>query len=152
MVRPGVRILPMGERALLVEAGTLDDVLALHRGLAASLPRGVVELVPAARTVLVVIDPRTLPPSAARAWIERTAAGAGEADAEAGPLVELDIVYDGPDLAGTAELLGLAVVATVPKSLPTATGFEADPSPAFPSARTGTVCVGRRPEDVSERT
>src|SRR5690606_27888410 len=99
-------ILPMGERALLVELGTLDEVLALHRRLEASTPAGVAELVPAARTVLVVVDPKTLPLSAARAWIERATGAAGTRDAE-GPLVEMEITYDGPDLTSTAELFGI---------------------------------------------
>ena len=99
-------ILPMGERALLVELGTLDEVLALHRRLEASTPAGVAELVPAARTVLVVVDPKTLPLSAARAWIERATGAAGRRDAE-GPLVEMEITYDGPDLTSTAELFGI---------------------------------------------
>ena len=62
-------ILPMGERALLVEMPGLDEVLALRRRLEASAPAGVTELVPAARTVLAVVDPATLPLSAARAWV-----------------------------------------------------------------------------------
>src|SRR5690606_11743579 len=99
----------MGERALLAEVPTLDAVLSLHRRLAASSPPGVVELVPAARTVLVSVDPQTLPVATARAWIERTAASPDEGDRDAGaaPPAELDIVYDGPDLVETATLLGL---------------------------------------------
>ena len=99
-------ILPMGERALLVEVGALDEVLALHRRLEASMPAGVTELVPAARTVLVVVDPAILPTAAARAWIER-ATGAGEGRDAAGQLVELELTYDGADLSATAELLGI---------------------------------------------
>ena len=100
----------MGERALLAEVDGLDEVLRLHRRLEASRPPGVVDLVPAARTVLVLLDPDTLSPAAARAWIER----APEADdppptAGAQEEVVLDIVYDGPDLTDVAELLGMSV-------------------------------------------
>ena len=51
------RILPFGDRGLLAEVASLDEAVALHAALAASRPRGVVGLVPAARTVLVEIDP-----------------------------------------------------------------------------------------------
>jgi len=101
-----VRILPFGDRAVLVEAGSLDDVLALHARLAATTPDGVIDLVPAARTVLVHVDPRRLSLAAARAWIAR--AGDGPAPGRApGPAVELPIVYDGPDLVELATLLGI---------------------------------------------
>ncbi|MFH8252185.1 5-oxoprolinase/urea amidolyase family protein [Microbacterium sp. B2969] len=105
-----VRLLPMGERAVVAEVVSLDEVLALHAALTASRPTGVVDLVPAARTLLVHVDPRQTALAAARAWIERTARGV---DAAARPgsqtHVELDAVYDGPDLAETAALLGLGV-------------------------------------------
>ncbi len=101
------RALPMGERAFLVEVDGLDEVLAVQAALAASRPEGVTDLVPAARTVLVRVDPRLLPVAAARAWALRAAADAQPGDAAAGPLVSLDITYDGADLADTARLLGV---------------------------------------------
>jgi KipI family sensor histidine kinase inhibitor len=103
----------MGDAALLAEVDSLDAVLALHAALSASPPDGVVELVPAARTVLVRVDPALLPLAAARTWIERAAT---EADPEvvADPVsVELDVVYDGADLDDAAELLGLSREALV---------------------------------------
>ena len=45
------RILPLGDHALLVELDDLDAVLGLFRGLDATRPEGVVDLVPAARTI-----------------------------------------------------------------------------------------------------
>jgi len=99
----------MGERAFLLEVPSLEDALALHAALAASRPEGVVDLVPAARTVLVRVDPRALPVAAARSWALDAAAQAHRGAAPSGPLVELDIVYDGADLAGTARLLGVDV-------------------------------------------
>lgn len=110
-----VTILPMGERALLVEVATLEEVLALRDGLERSRPPGVRDLVPAARTVLVEIDTRALPLVAARAWIEsvaQTTPAARDASTSAAPVV-LDIRYDGPDLAETAELLGLSAAELV---------------------------------------
>lgn len=100
---------PFGDRAVLVEAASLGDALALRAALAADRPAGVVELVPAARTVLVVVDPARMPTAAAATWV----AGVDPVldAAAAGPLVEVPIVYDGPDLADTAALLGVSVEA-----------------------------------------
>lgn len=101
------RILPMGERALLLEVASLDDALAAHARLEASRPDGVIDLVPAARTVLVRLEPSLLPLSAARTWIARSATDAASVPVAAGEVVELDVEYDGPDLAETAALLGM---------------------------------------------
>lgn len=102
-----VRLLPFGDRAVLAETGSIGEVLALHAALAASRPDGVVDLVPAARTVLVRVDPRVLPIVAARAWIERSAGGARSGAAAPAAVVELPIRYDGDDLAEVAAHLGI---------------------------------------------
>ncbi|MGV9194665.1 5-oxoprolinase/urea amidolyase family protein [Microbacterium sp. MC2] len=102
------RILPFGDRALLLEVDALDAVLDLHGRLAASMPEGVVDLVPAARTVLVHVDPVALPLVAARAWVDAGVAAprppSGGAQAA---VVDLPVVYDGADLAETAALVGV---------------------------------------------
>jgi KipI family sensor histidine kinase inhibitor len=100
------RILPSGDRALLVEVGGLEEVLALYPALDRSRPAGVVDLVPAARTIGVTLDPRLLPLAAAAAWLERTPADPVPRDDA--PPVELTVRYDGPDLAEVAGLLGLS--------------------------------------------
>lgn len=112
----------MGAKAVLVEVESLDEVLALRAALAASAPPGVVDLVPAARTVLVSVDASLLTLAAARAWVSSAAStlpqGRNAMDAApatdptparsaAAHRVELDLAYDGPDLADTAALLGL---------------------------------------------
>lgn len=102
------RVLPMGERAFLLEMRALADVLAARAALEASRPDGVIDLVPAARTVLVRLDPRVLSLSDARTWAEATALAARPDAREGGALVELDIAYDGADLTETAALLGLS--------------------------------------------
>jgi KipI family sensor histidine kinase inhibitor len=100
-----MRLLPSGSTALLVELDTLDDVLALYAALAAGPPAGVVDVVPAARTVLLVTDPaRTTLAAVAdavRSTVPRPGAGT------AGDAVELPVHYDGQDLDELAELLGL---------------------------------------------
>ncbi|NLP84410.1 5-oxoprolinase/urea amidolyase family protein [Microbacterium sp. CFH 90308] len=99
---------PMGERALLLEVASLEEVLAVRAALEASRPDGVIDIVPAARTVLVRVDPRVLAVPAARSWATAAAAHAGPTAAADQPIVELDIVYDGADLAETAALLGVS--------------------------------------------
>ncbi len=104
-----LRVLGYGDRALLIEvdaagAGS-DAVLGMFRALDRTRPPGVVDLVPAARTIAVLLDPRVLPSAAARAWIERTAPEPPAAAAD--ELVELAVRYDGDDLAEVAALLGI---------------------------------------------
>ena len=89
---------PVGWGAALVELSSAGEVRAAYRRLA-GLP-GLVDLVPAARTLLVEADP--LPDLAA------LLADPGEEPAADGPLVELPVEYDGPDLADVAGLTGLA--------------------------------------------
>ena len=108
------RLLPSGERAVLVECDDLHEVLALHDALVADRRAGVVELVPAARTVLVAVDPDVLPLESAMTWIRRlplatvSAGGRGRDDA-----VTISVVYDGDDLAVTAQLLDVSIEALV---------------------------------------
>jgi KipI family sensor histidine kinase inhibitor len=105
-----VRILPMGEHGLLVEVRTVAEVHRLHAALAESAPSGPVDLVPAARTILVRLGAGKLSLHAAREWIADTAAQVQDAVAAPSPEppVVLDVVYDGPDLAETAALVGLS--------------------------------------------
>jgi KipI family sensor histidine kinase inhibitor len=100
-----MRVLPSGSTALLVELDTLEDVLALYAALADRTPDGVVDLVPAARTVLVVTDPATVQLPVVEAAIRRVTPRADRRDT--GELVEIPVVYDGEDLADVAALLSL---------------------------------------------
>jgi len=108
------RLLPSGDAALLVECDSLEEVLALHDALAADPRPGVVELVPAARTILVAVDPARLPLESAATWVRRIPAEAGSrlAGATADP-VAIPVVYDGEDLAATATLLAVSPEALV---------------------------------------
>lgn len=123
---PAVRLLPAGPSALLVETGALADVMALHDVLAASAPDGVVELVPAARTLLVAVDPGVLPLETAASWVRRAASGpataaatprAGRHDEE---VVVVEVDYRGDDLADTARLLGISPEHLVARHVATA--------------------------------
>ena len=98
-----MRVLPSGTTALLVEVDSLDDVLALHAALHEDLPRGVVDVVPAARTVLVVTDQAITALTEVEAAIRRLRP---RRDRRAGgDLVEIPVRYDGEDLADVGALL-----------------------------------------------
>jgi KipI family sensor histidine kinase inhibitor len=106
-------VLAYGDRALLVELGDTATVLAWTDALTRSPLPGVVDLVPAAETLLVVLGP-----DADAAVVRGRLAGlppAGPGDAGArtggeapGDTVEIRVRYDGPDLADVAALTGLS--------------------------------------------
>ena len=101
-----VRAMPAGTSAVLIELDSLEQVMGLDAALRNTPPAGTVDLVPAARTVLVVFD-------AAATTAERVAADVSGRQItpvaeRQGPLVEVPVVYDGEDLAEVAELSGLS--------------------------------------------
>lgn len=104
---PG-RILPMGDRAVLLEVDSLDAAIGLHRRLESVRIPGILDLVPAARTVLVRVDPVRLTLAAARAWIAAATTDAASAPSETPRSVELEVAYDGADLDETSAFLGLS--------------------------------------------
>jgi len=101
-----VKVRVAGERGLLVEVEDLETVHRLHAALRELDPPGVVELVPAYRTVLIVADPgqvEALDDLAARL----PALELPPAEAVAGETVEIPVRYDGEDLPEVAGLTGL---------------------------------------------
>ena len=105
-----MRVLPCGDRALLVEVADLPAVAAIRAALERAPLPGQRDLVPAARTVLVVLDraPSDLDVAALRRL--DLAAPTGGAP---GATVELPVVFDGADLADVAQLTGRSVAALV---------------------------------------
>lgn len=103
------RLLPCGEAALLVEVGSLAEVLVLADRLRAAELPGVIDLVPAARTVLVAADsPATL--LALRPRISELAtlpADGRQVPQPATTTIVLPVRYDGADLDEVAHLTGL---------------------------------------------
>lgn len=100
-----MRVLPCGDAALLVELADLPEVLGLHAALRAEPLPGVADLVPAARTLLVRLDPGSARPDEVAAALRRVRPQAGPpAD---GAVVEVPVAYDGPDLAAVAAVTGL---------------------------------------------
>ena len=100
------RLLPSGETAVLAEVADLDAALALYRRLDSTRPPGVVDLVLGARTVLAVGRTAADLPSLRAALAAALDAPTPEGDSVTEDDVTLDVVYDGPDLAAVATLLG----------------------------------------------
>ena len=98
-------ILPNGDRGLLAELDDLDAVLALYRALERTRPAGVIDLVPAARTIGVTVDPAVLPLSVAANWLAHTDPEPLHTTDAA--VVDVPVRYDGDDLAEVAALLGM---------------------------------------------
>jgi KipI family sensor histidine kinase inhibitor len=110
---PSLRLLPMGDAALLLETDDIDAVLAIAAVLAPLAEAGdgvwadVDDLVPAARTLLVVARPTTDLDALGRAVVgaaRRAALATTSADQR---VTEIAARYDGPDLEEVARLTGL---------------------------------------------
>ncbi|CAL9659175.1 allophanate hydrolase subunit 1 [Streptomyces collinus] len=102
-----MKVLPVGEDALLVEVSSGDEAQALHAELLRRRAEGTLsvrEIVPAARTVL--LDGLDAP---GRLAAELTAADLPAAPPRARDVVEIPVRYDGPDLAEVAAHWGVPV-------------------------------------------
>lgn len=121
--QPGrCRLLPCGERAALVELPGMDEVLRIDALLRELVDGGrapwdrVVDVVPAARTLLVTVTgaedlapvARSLPPVMRRALRDHAVDPEATATGERGRVIEIPVRYDGPDLADVAELTSLS--------------------------------------------
>lgn len=96
-----------GDRAVLVEVESLEAAHRLHAALRDAGLDGLIDVVPGARTVLVITDPSRLDPSRLAAelphWpLPETAAAASDR-------LDVPVVYDGADLPAVAEITGLTV-------------------------------------------
>jgi KipI family sensor histidine kinase inhibitor len=102
-----VRFLPVSDTAVVVELPDLDTTTRFFAALRERELPGVREIVPAARTILVLFDPHRVGPDelvAALRDVEPAAQAAGS-----GRTVTVDVRYDGQDLAEVAEHLGTSV-------------------------------------------
>lgn len=100
----GPTLLPSGERAILVEVADAAAAHALAARLRAAADPGIEQIVPGARTVLVVAtDPSRL--GGVRELV-RNPSAVPPADVAAGEVV-LEVSYDGEDLAAVAAETGL---------------------------------------------
>ncbi|TYP86811.1 KipI family sensor histidine kinase inhibitor [Blastococcus xanthinilyticus] len=105
-----MRAVPYGDRAVLLEVAGAEALAGLRAALLATPLAGQVDLVPAARTLLVVLDrpPTDLDLAALRRLVPAAPAAGGAAAA-----VELAVVFDGPDLDEVAERTGRSADAVV---------------------------------------
>lgn len=103
--RSTMRFLPVNLDALLVELDDLPQTLALLASLQSEPLRGIEELVPAARTLLVRYRPSMVSRAALVAAI-----GARSLDAtveRTSTLIEIPVSYSGEDLDEVAQMLGI---------------------------------------------
>jgi KipI family sensor histidine kinase inhibitor len=99
-----------GDQALLLEFDSTADVLAWADAIREAELLGVLDIVPASRTVLIKLaGPRYLAPTRQRLGKLRVATAPElTASEETRADVHLDVVYDGPDLDEVARLTGLS--------------------------------------------
>lgn len=102
-----MRVLSCGTASLLLEFGDLDEVLGMYAALVQDPPAGVLDIVPAALTVLLVTDPSATSLTKVRRAVQQLTP---QDDRRAvGELVEIPVTYDGEDLEDAAKLLGFDV-------------------------------------------
>ncbi len=106
-------VLDYGDHALLLQFDNTADVLAWAATLRDAALPGVLDIVPASRTVLLKLD-RPHRQSAIRRQL-RTLQVAPDAAATASPEepMTIDVVYDGADLAEVADLTGLTTAQVI---------------------------------------
>ena len=103
-----VDLLPYGDRACLLAVTDDREALGVHASLQRDPPAGLVELVPGARSVLVVLaSPGDL--RAARDQLAATVPAETDPRDGDGDVVEVAVSYDGDDLADVADRVGVSV-------------------------------------------
>jgi KipI family sensor histidine kinase inhibitor len=100
-----MRVLNCADTGVLVEVADLAEVVALRAALAEKPPPGVTDVVPAARTVLLRVEPGTDPDRVAAAVTGLPLSPGGRGGSA--ETVTIPVHYDGEDLADIAELTGL---------------------------------------------
>ncbi|HXO24984.1 MAG TPA: carboxyltransferase domain-containing protein, partial [Streptosporangiaceae bacterium] len=99
-------VLDYGDQALLLQFDSTAEVLAWAGALREVAMPGVLDIVPAARTVLLKLDGPGRQSAVRRRLGTLTVAPDSEATAPP-ELTVIDVVYDGADLAEVAELTGM---------------------------------------------
>jgi KipI family sensor histidine kinase inhibitor len=104
--------LDYGDQALLLQFDSTAEVLAWAPALHDAAIPGVLDIVPAARTVLLKLDGPRRQSAVRRRLGTLEPTPAAEATTPAEPTV-IDVVYDGPDLAEVAALTGMTAVQVI---------------------------------------
>jgi len=109
----GNTVLDYGDQALMLQCGSTAEVLAWAAALRAAALPSVVDIVPAARTVLVKLDdPRgqgMIHQRLRKLRVDVNEAAPTDRSAD----VVIDVVYDGPDLAEVAGHTGLTTAQVI---------------------------------------
>ncbi|MCX2931933.1 allophanate hydrolase subunit 1 [Mycobacterium sp. CVI_P3] len=103
-----------GDQALLLECESTEQVLAAAAALRHAKLPGVLDIVPAARTVLIKLaDPRYHAPTQQR--LKQMSADSPEPGTHRGPHVDvvIEVVYDGADLTDVATHTGMDVAGVI---------------------------------------
>ncbi|MDN5892385.1 MAG: allophanate hydrolase subunit 1 [Nocardioides sp.] len=100
-----------GDTGLLIESGDGDVLRSLAGALVAAAIPGITEVVPAMRTVLVVIDPRRTNLGTVRDALRRLTLA--EKRTDQAREVHIPVVYDGEDLDFVATHTGLGVAGVI---------------------------------------
>ena len=109
----GNTVVDYGDRALMVQCGSTAEVLAWAGALRRDALPGVVDIVPAARTVLVKLDDPRRQGFIRQRLRKMRVDATGTADSQRRADVVIDVVYDGPDLAEVADHTGLTIAAVI---------------------------------------
>ncbi|MDI9933759.1 allophanate hydrolase subunit 1 [Rhodococcus sp. IEGM 1354] len=104
-----MRLLPAGDNALLIEFADLRETMSYHRSMVRQRPGAVVDLVPAARTVLVIFDGA---PAPILEWVAALTPAVDD-PTTASDAVTIPVTYDGADLDDVARLTGLSTAEVV---------------------------------------
>lgn len=106
-----MRILAAGLEASLVEVESLDQMLSLYQGLQeardSGRARGITELIPAARTVLVEFDPNDTSAQEVERLIHTISLDASRPTVS--DVLTINATYDGPDLAFVCDQMQMSV-------------------------------------------
>jgi KipI family sensor histidine kinase inhibitor len=108
-------VLDYGDQALMLQCDTTADVLAWTAALREAALPGVVDIVPASRTVLVKLDGRRYQ-GITRQRVRKlrvTPEPATATPSDRSADVVIDVVYNGPDLAEVASRTGLSTAQVI---------------------------------------
>lgn len=105
----GLKVRDHGDRALLLECDSVDEVLAWTASLHADPIDGVTDIVPASRTVLLKLSSTADQATARHRLGLRSVTPEGIRTDGAAEPITIDVRYDGADLAEVADYTGLGV-------------------------------------------
>ena len=102
-----VRFLAVNLSSFLVELASLDDTLALFDALSSTPEKGIEEIIPAARTLLIRFQPmQTSMAQLAKKIAQRPL---NQRSVRTGKQVTIPVHYNGEDLPAVAELMGIDI-------------------------------------------